>query len=88
MIERPQPPESMFGVDGSPFTPVLDTPEWVQVTFLDGASPVANPEHGHLADAHIGYLWARVDNNRKGERVTSGGFSISAGRANGKPRGS
>lgn len=69
MIERPQPPESVFGVEGSPFTPALDMPEWVQVTFLDEASPVANPEHAHLADAHIGYLWAAVENTRKGKRV-------------------
>lgn len=59
----------MFGVDGSPFTPALEMPEWVQVTFLDETSPVANPEHAHLADAHIGYLWAAVENTRKGKRV-------------------
>jgi hypothetical protein len=44
-------------------------PEWVQATFLDKASPVANPEHAHLADAHIGDLWAAVENKRKGKRV-------------------
>ncbi|TAA54029.1 putative metallopeptidase [Shinella sp. JR1-6] len=69
MIERPQPPESLFGLDGAPFTPALDMPEWVQVAFLDEASPIANPEHAHLADAHIGYLWAAVENTRKGKRV-------------------
>ncbi|WP_313522550.1 putative metallopeptidase [Shinella sp.] len=69
MIERPQPPESIFGVDGSHFTPALDLTEWVQVTFLDEASPVANPEHAHLVDAHIGCLWAAVENTRKGKRV-------------------
>lgn len=69
MIDRPQPPESMLGIDGSPFTPALDMPEWVQVTFLDEASPVANPEHSHLGDADIGYLWAAVENTRKGKRV-------------------
>jgi hypothetical protein len=53
----------MFGVGGSPFTPAPDMPEWVQATFLDKASPVANPEH-----AHIGYLWAAVE-KRKGKRV-------------------
>ena len=69
MIDRPQPPESMFGVDGAPFTPALDMPGWVQATFLDEASPLANPEHGHLAEASIGYLWASVENTRKGKRV-------------------
>src|SRR5690606_30294893 len=59
----------MFGVEGSPFTPALDMPEWVEATFLDEASPVANPEQAHLADAHIGYLWAAIENTRKGKRV-------------------
>jgi len=59
----------MFGIHGSPFTPAPDMPEWVQATFLDKASPVANPEPAHLADAQIGYLWAAVKNKRKGKRV-------------------
>lgn len=69
MIERPQPPEIMFGIDGAPFTPALDMTEWVRATFLDEASPVANPEHAHLEEASIGYLWAAVENTRKGKRV-------------------
>ncbi|WEX86485.1 putative metallopeptidase [Sinorhizobium garamanticum] len=46
-LSRPQPSESMFGVDGSPFKPALDMPEWVEATFLDSSSPLHNPEHTH-----------------------------------------
>ncbi|KQY20267.1 hypothetical protein ASD32_07200 [Rhizobium sp. Root483D2] len=67
---RPYPPETMFGLDGlKSFVPAADVGEWVKATFFDPSSPVANPEHDHLANAHIGYLWTVVENNRKGKRV-------------------
>lgn len=68
--QRPYPPETMFGLDGfKSFAPAPDVSEWVEATFFDPSSPVANPEHEHLANAHIGYLWTVVENNRKGKRV-------------------
>ena len=70
MIERPQPPVGMFGLDDcKSFVPASGVGEWVEATFFDPSSPVANPEHDHLANAHIAYLWTVVENNRKGKRV-------------------
>jgi hypothetical protein len=67
---RPMPPEVLFGIDEfKAFVPASDVASWVEATFFDPSSPVANPEHAHLADAHIGYLWTTVENNRKGKRV-------------------
>ena len=67
---RPYPPEVMFGLDDfKSFVPATDIADWVEATFFDPSSPVANPEHYHLANAHIGYLWTVVENNRKGKRV-------------------
>ncbi len=67
---RPYPPENMFGLDDfKSFVPAHDVGDWVEATFFDPSSPVANPEHDHLANAHIGYLWTVVENNRKGKRV-------------------
>ncbi|WP_426235839.1 putative metallopeptidase [Pararhizobium sp. DWP1-1-3] len=64
------PPESLFGIDEfKAFVPAPDVASWVEATFFDPSSPVANPEHEHLANAHIGYLWTMVVNNRKGKRV-------------------
>lgn len=48
--QRPYPPETMFGLDGfKSFAPAPDVSEWVEATFFDPSSPVANPEHEHLA---------------------------------------
>ena len=69
IAKRPTPPETMFGDDFKSFVPAADVGEWVEATFFDSSSPVANPEHEHLANAHIGYLWTVVENNRKGKRV-------------------
>lgn len=64
------PPESLFGIDEfKAFVPASDVASWVEATFFDPSSPVANPEHEHLVNAHIGYLWTVVENNRKGKRV-------------------
>lgn len=64
------PPESLFGIDEfKAFVPASDVASWVEATFFDPSSPVTNPEHAHLAEAHIGYLWTVVENNRKGKRV-------------------
>jgi hypothetical protein len=70
MSKRPMPPESLFDVGAAAaFIPATDISEWVQVTFFDESSRVHNPDHAHLAEAHIGYLWTIVENNRKGKRV-------------------
>lgn len=68
-IARPRPPESMIGPQGKAFVPADGMAEWVEVTLFSDSSPIANPEHEHLAEAHIGYLWSAVENTRKGKRV-------------------
>jgi hypothetical protein len=68
-LARPYPPETMMEIGGKPFEPAPDIAAWVEATFLDDASPVTNPDHGHLANAHIGYLWTAIENNSKGRRV-------------------
>lgn len=69
MIERPYPPVTMFEIGAATFIPAPEVAEWVEATFLDPASSVANEDHAHLADAHIGFLWTVVENSRKGRRV-------------------
>lgn len=36
---------------------------------MDPSSKLYNPEHDHLADATIGFLWAGVENKRKGRQI-------------------
>jgi hypothetical protein len=44
----------MFDDINSPgFIPADDMPEWMEATFLDPASPVHNPDHGHLRFAKV-----------------------------------
>ncbi|WP_179119555.1 putative metallopeptidase [Ensifer adhaerens] len=60
----------MFDDIPSPaFTPAEDMPDWVEVTFLDPASPVHNPDHRHLSFADIGFLSTIIGNSKKGRRV-------------------
>lgn len=67
---RPYPPETLLAVDSRvTFAPAPDVAAWVEATFFDEASTVHNPDHGHLADASIGFLWTVVENTRKGKRV-------------------
>lgn len=69
-MDRPNPPESLFDIDNVvAFTPAPEISEWVKATFFDESSSVHNPDHEHLADADIAFLWTIVENNRKGKRV-------------------
>jgi hypothetical protein len=68
-MKRPYPPETMFEVDAAAFVPAPDLAEWAEATFLNEGSPIANPDHAHLAHAHIGFLWTTTENNSKGRRV-------------------
>lgn len=68
-MSRPLPPAEILDPMGPAFLPSPDLAEWVKDTFLDGASPLFNEEHVHLADAEIGYLWTSVPNARGGLAV-------------------
>lgn len=43
--------------------------EWVTRTFLKRESTLYNPDHDHLNEAHIGFLWTNVENRRQMRRV-------------------
>lgn len=64
---RPFPPEITIeehaGIDY--FLPSPELEEWARRTFLDDNSPLHNPDHAHLLEAHIGYLWTNVPNVTK-----------------------
>jgi ribosomal protein S27AE len=67
---RPYPPEKLLVVGSRvTFIPAPDVAVWAEATFFDETSRIHNPDHEHLADAHIGFLWTIVENTRKGRRV-------------------
>lgn len=62
---RPRPPETMFDqVEAPAFVPAPELAEWAKATFITDGAPLLNPDHGHLADAEIGFLWTSVTATR------------------------
>ncbi|MEN8511965.1 putative metallopeptidase [Burkholderia sp. RS02] len=68
---RPAPPDILF--DGSNWfrylAPADGVNDWVHHTFLREGAPLHNPDHAHLVDADVAYLWAAVENVRQMRRV-------------------
>lgn len=65
-ISRASTPDVLFD-DSSwlrPIMPVDGLAEWMAATFLADGALLQNPDHEHLVDADIGYLWAAVENVR------------------------
>jgi hypothetical protein len=72
---RPQPPEELLEIpwDGtaSHFLAAPDVVLWIRRTFLEHihGSALANPDHEHLVQAHLGVLWTNAENQRRGRNV-------------------
>lgn len=49
--------------------PAAGVAEWIQASILAEDGPIHNPEHGHLIDADIRYLWASQGFNKQGRGV-------------------
>lgn len=85
---RPFPPEHLVGGLGS-FEPAPDVLRWARATFINEGATVENPDHEHLREASIGFLWTNEPNEKK-QRTVLGmcalmpptGDKWSAGRAN------
>lgn len=68
-LVRPRPPEDLLGADGAvtatPIRPALDLEAWARATFIDEDGALANEDHAHLRDAHLGFLWCSIPNARQ-----------------------
>lgn len=51
------------------FAPAPELRGWALETFVAGSGALHNPTHGHLAQAHLGFLWTAVENHRQGRTV-------------------
>lgn len=56
-------------VDVQGFAPAPQLRDWAYATFIDDGAVLENPDHAHLRDADIGFLWAMIDNARRGRMV-------------------
>lgn len=67
----PRPPDWIFDLDGgiNQYVPDPAIADFVAAAFLDEKSELYNPDHGHLSDAKIGFLWTTAANKRHQKRI-------------------
>lgn len=73
-IARPMPPASLLpeSIDDLIFTRLAPAPEvgaWVQDTILSETGPLHNPDHTHLPDADLCFLWSSRAFSKQGRTV-------------------
>ena len=66
---RPMPPQSLMAEALPGFAPAIDLGLWAKRTFIDPRGSLTNPDHEHLQEASIGWLWTTFQNARKGRAV-------------------
>lgn len=70
-VKRPCPPHNFLD-ELSPFIrliPATDVSEWVGLHILSEGGDLFNPDHAHLADADIAFMWASAAFSKKGRTV-------------------
>lgn len=68
--QRPRPPAELLELSFEhAFAPAPDLAAWVRSTFLEEGGDLHNPEHRHLVDAELAFLWAGTGYTRRGRRV-------------------
>jgi len=69
--QRPLPPKTLFDAGNwfRRFMPADGVAQWVHQTLLSEHSPLYNPDHFHLKDADVEFLWAAQENSRQMRRV-------------------
>ena len=86
-MQRPHPPFDMRE-SGHRFEASPELNEWCRESFISDGGTVANPDHAHLREASIGFLWTNVENVKRGrmvlgtcQLVTNSGDKWTAGRS-------
>lgn len=67
--KRPAPPQRLLECVLTTLVPAPEVKEWVQEQILSEAGRIHNPDHGHLVDADVQYLWASEGFGKQGRRV-------------------
>ncbi|KNA28257.1 hypothetical protein ACO03_04540 [Pantoea ananatis] len=71
MSDRPMPPEELVE-EFKPYISLIPANEvwyWVQEQILSSDGRLHNPDHVHLAEADIAFLWAATSFKKKGRTV-------------------
>lgn len=61
---RPLPPPELFDISGPSFVPAPELRAWAFDTFIRNGAALENPDHEHLKDAEIGFVWTSVPASR------------------------
>lgn len=71
ITRRPTPPATLAPDDlfSTILAPAPELSAWAQETILAEDSPLHNPDHAHLLDADIGFLWASSAFAKRGRTV-------------------
>ena len=69
MLCRPMPDPEITDDLAIRFEPSQDLETWARSTFIQEDGPLANPDHGHLNEAVIGFLWTNVANARAARAI-------------------
>lgn len=68
---RPMPPASLLS-EFTPYialTPAVGLSEWINENILSDEGLLHNPDHGHLIDADVRFMWASTAFTKKGRTV-------------------
>lgn len=68
-ITRPAPPDELLEAIYDELQPAPDLKEWVAATILAESGPLHNPDHAHLIDADLCFLWASSAFAKQGRAV-------------------
>jgi len=67
---RPRPPDDILEVTFVPrMAPAADLKAWVHDNILADEGRLHNPDHRHLVDAGIGFLWSSEGYTKAGRRI-------------------
>lgn len=65
----PKPPKSCLVALDAHFEAADKVRDWAFKTFIKAGGPLCNPDHEHLLEAKILFLWASYSETRNGEAV-------------------
>jgi len=66
---RPFPPMFLFDNPWPAFAPAKEVKEWVRANILEESGRLHNPEHAHLLDTDVEFLWANGGFTSKARQV-------------------
>ncbi len=65
----PRPPSALFDTLEPMFLPSIELGDWVRETFILPGGHLENPDHAHLGQMNVGFLWTTAENCKQGRRI-------------------